>query len=152
MSFRRTGRLLSGAICLALITGTVLAQAAEQSPAPPAIRRGKSPASAPSSGIDPGAVTNGVYRNKTLTLTCKIPEAWVLRTDEMNARDEFARNVEEKKEEADPAHYAAPPASSAGAKVLLAAFSRPPEAKGEEINSSILIAAESASSYSGLTE
>ena len=35
---------------------------------------------------------------------------------------------------------------------MLAAFSRPPEAKGEEVNSSILIAAESVSSYPGLKD
>jgi hypothetical protein len=153
MNFRRTRRLLSGAICLALTTGTLLAQAAAQSPAPPSTKQGKSPASAPPSGIDPGVVTNGVYRNKTLTLTCRIPEAWVLRTDEMNARNDSAKEGEERKtDEADLAHSPTPPASSAGAKVLLAAFSRPPEAKGEEVNASLLIAAESASSYTGLTE
>jgi hypothetical protein len=36
--------------------------------------------------------------------------------------------------------------------VLLAAFSRPPEARGEDINSSILIAAEPVSAYPGLKE
>ena len=44
------------------------------------------------------------------------------------------------------------PAPASSARVLLAAFSRPPEARGEEINSSILIAAESQSSYPGLKE
>ena len=38
------------------------------------------------------------------------------------------------------------------ARVLLAVFSRPPDAKGEEVNSSILIAAEPVSGYPGLTE
>ncbi len=37
-------------------------------------------------------------------------------------------------------------------RVLLAAFSRPPEARGEDINSSILIAAESVSAYPGLKD
>ncbi len=37
-------------------------------------------------------------------------------------------------------------------RVLLAVFSRPPEARGEDINSSILIAAESVSAYPGLKE
>ncbi|MFZ1140867.1 MAG: hypothetical protein WAN76_16915, partial [Candidatus Sulfotelmatobacter sp.] len=45
-----------------------------------------------------------------------------------------------------------PAASSAGAKVLLAAFSRPPEARAEDVNSSILIAAESAAAYPGLKD
>lgn len=37
-------------------------------------------------------------------------------------------------------------------RVLLAAFSRPPEARAEEVNGSILIAAESVSTYPGLTD
>jgi len=37
-------------------------------------------------------------------------------------------------------------------RVLLAAFSRPPEARGEDVNSSILIAAESAEAYPGLKD
>jgi len=37
-------------------------------------------------------------------------------------------------------------------RVLLAAFSRPPEARAEDVNSSILIAAESAAAYPGLKE
>ena len=36
--------------------------------------------------------------------------------------------------------------------MLLAAFSRPPEARGEDVNSSILIAAESAEAYPGLKD
>jgi hypothetical protein len=96
----------------------------------------------PPSDLDPGSVTKGAYRNKTLALTYKIPGGWVLRTDEMNAQDS-------EKPSDSPAGNAA---SSAGAKVLLAAFSRPPAAKGEDVNSSILIAAESVSAYPGLKE
>jgi hypothetical protein len=94
------------------------------------------------SSPDLGSVSNGVYHNKTFGFTCRIPDGWVLRTDEMNARDEETS--------ADSADGRA--ASSNGAKVLLAAFSRPPAAKGEEVNSSILIAAESAAAYPGLKE
>jgi len=103
-------------------------------------KRTKKPAPAPE--IDPGSVSDGAYRNKSLGLTCKIPEAWVLRTDEMNAHDS----------ETPPDSSAENAASSAGAKVLLAAFSRPPAAKGEDVNSSILIAAESMSAYPGLKD
>lgn len=85
-------------------------------------------------------MANNLYRNKTLAFTCKIPDGWVLRTEELNARDDAPPAADEKA------------ASSAGAKVLLATFSRPPEARGEEINSSILIAAESVSAYPGLKE
>ncbi len=156
MSFRRFLHFLSVVIWLALPLLAVFAKSTAQSQSSSSAKPSKKPAAMPAStkneGIDPGAVSNGVYRNKTLALTCKIPEAWVLRTDEMNARDDFAKAVEEKKAEADPTHYATAAASSAGSRVLLAAFSRPPEAKGEDVNSSILIAAESASSYPGLTE
>jgi hypothetical protein len=148
--FPHTTGARSQKVSVLLITLALLPTifSAQSSPTrPPAAKPGKK-----SEEFDSGVVASGVYRNKTLALTCKIPEAWVLRTDEMNAHDDFARNVDEKKAEADPAHYAPPPASSAGARVLLAAFSRPPEAKEEEVNSSILIAAESASSYPGLTE
>ena len=41
---------------------------------------------------------------------------------------------------------------SQGGRVLLAAFSRPPEARGEEVNASIVIAAEPAATYPGLKE
>ncbi len=101
------------------------------------------------SSLDAGSVTNGLYRNKTLGFTCKIPAGWVLRTDEMNARDDESANAESAS--TDP-KAGPPPASSAGAKVLLAAFSRPPEAKGEDVNSSILIVAENAAAYPGLKD
>lgn len=98
------------------------------------------------SGLDPGAVTEGVYRNKALALSCKIPPGWVLRTDEMNAP------VERKEDEKEAPAQPAAPASSTGAKVLLAAFSRPPEVRAEDINASIVIAAESEASYPDLKE
>jgi len=85
--------------------------------------------------FEPGAVVNGIYRNPTLGLSCRIPAGWVLRTEEMNARNEDA---------------AAPSANDG--RVLLAAFSRPPDARGEDVNSSIVIAAEPQSAYSALKE
>jgi hypothetical protein len=42
--------------------------------------------------------------------------------------------------------------SGKAGRVLLAAFSRPPEARAEDVNASILIAAESAAAYPGLKE
>jgi hypothetical protein len=100
-------------------------------------------ASGAASRLDVGSVSNGVYRNQGFGFTCKIPEAWVLRTEEMNARDEDIANAN-----------AGTPAADAGkpGRVLLSAFSRPPEARAEDVNSSILIAAESAASYPGLKE
>ena len=94
--------------------------------------------------LDPGTVVNGTYQNRALGLTCKIPEGWVLRTDEMNERED---------DEAHPLAESGMRTARTGAgKVLLAAFSRPPAAHGEDVNSSILIAAESASAYPGLKE
>jgi hypothetical protein len=95
----------------------------------------RKPAAAADSGLDAGSVRNGVYRNSGFGFTCKIPAGWVLRTEEMNTSAE------------EPAQ-----ASRKSSRVLLAAFSRPPEAKGEDVNSSILIAAESATAYPGLKE
>jgi hypothetical protein len=64
----------------------------------------------------------------------------VLRTEEMNAQ-------EDEDEKAD----AGKKATDTG-RVLLAAFSRPPEARGEDVNASIVIAAESAAAYPGMKD
>jgi len=94
--------------------------------------------------IDAGTVVKGVYRNRALALTCKIPAGWVLRTEEMNARDEKGEA-----EDTAPDH---PQQDKRAGKVLLAAYSRPPDAKGEEVNASIMIAAESVENYPGMKE
>ncbi|MGA8502562.1 MAG: hypothetical protein WB683_13505 [Candidatus Sulfotelmatobacter sp.] len=81
-------------------------------------------------------MSNSIYRNPAFGFSCKIPDAWVLRTEEMNARQ---------------AEEATADAGKAG-RVLLAAFSRPPEARAEDVNGSIVIAAESAAAYPGLKD
>jgi hypothetical protein len=91
------------------------------------------------STLDSGSIANGVYRNKLLGLSCKIPAGWVLRTDEMN-------NTEEEGAEK------AKSSQASSAKVLLAAFSRPPEARAEDVNASVVIAAEPAATYPGLSD
>ena len=146
----RLRRFLCTLSCLALSAATLQTQSAAQAPSSSSAKQIDKPA-APNSGLDSGAVTSGVYRNKTLALTCKIPPGWVLRTDELNEQSQQKEEEKqgEKKAESSPTPAAAP---SAGAKVLLAAFSRPPEARAEDVNSSILIAAESVSAYPGLTE
>jgi hypothetical protein len=100
------------------------------------------PAPTAASLLDTGSVTKDVYHNPAFGFTCKIPEGWVLRTDEMNAQSDTSKN--------EPAE--SPNNSHTASRVLLAAFSRPPEAHGEDVNSSILIAAESAAAYPGLKE
>jgi hypothetical protein len=133
---------------LALQAAALQAQTKAQSPSSSSAAPVKPAAT--TSALDPGTVTNNVYRNKTLALSCKIPAGWVLRTDEWNA-PEGEKGKEEKKAEETPAP-AVLPASSAGAKVLLAVFSRPPEATAEDINASIVIAAENTASYPELKE
>lgn len=118
--------------------------------------------------IDAGTVGNGVYRNRALGMTCKIPAGWVLRTEEMNAKDEG--NSDSSKNPVSQAQPGAGETKSSpqgtqgntgaqrntadaqAGKVLLAAFSRPPDAKGEEVNASIMIAAESVENYPEMKE
>lgn len=82
-------------------------------------------------------MNDGTYRNLSFGFNCKLPQGWVLRTEEMNEGDD---------EQPEPS------AAGKTGRVLLAAFSRPPAARGEDVNSSILIAAESAAGYPGLKE
>jgi hypothetical protein len=105
-------------------------------------QRQKPPRTATAPALENGTISNSVYRNPALGLSCKIPAGWVLRTDELNAHDEdaAAASPSSKNLKAEPG------------RVLLAAFSRPPQARAEDVNSSILIAAESAASYPGLKD
>lgn len=108
-------------------------------------RSKKTPKATPTeSGVDAGGIVGAFYRNKTLGLSCKIPPGWVLRTDEMNARGE---NTDQ-----NPSPQRSQRTTENGGRVLLATFSRPPEAKGEDVNGSIVIASEPVAAYPGLTE
>jgi len=100
--------------------------------------------------IDAGTIANGVYRNRALAMTCKIPAGWVLRTDEMNARDEG--DSEPTQDKSSPQGTQRSTEGTRSGRVLLAAFSRPPEAKAADVNSSIVIAVESIETYPGLKE
>jgi hypothetical protein len=120
--------------------------------------------------VDAGAVADGVYRNRPLGLSCKVPAGWVLRTEEMNAREESETGANAAEEASSPqgrtavGRSASPSRDSRGGypyttsgdpqggRVLLAAFSRPPDAKGEDVNSSIVIAIEKVATYPGLKE
>ncbi len=100
--------------------------------------------------LDAGSFSNGVYRNPSFGFCCKIPAGWVLRTDEMNSPQE-----QQEQKEGDTAKSApdkSAPAAGQPSRVLFAAFARPPMARGEDVNSSILIAAESADAYPGLKD
>jgi hypothetical protein len=129
-----------------LLTSPILAQAGAQGQSTSPSSSGNTTSSsaqhvrkaapAADSRLDAGSVSKGEYRNPGFGFTCKIPSAWVLRTEEMNAR-----------EDGGPA-----PDVGKAQRVLLAAFSRPPEARGEDVNSSIVIAAESAAGIPELKE
>jgi hypothetical protein len=105
------------------------------------------------SSVDAGSVKAGVYRNSSFGFTLKVPQGWVLRTEEMNARENDEASAQETDRAAPDrtAESGCPHMGTCG-RVLLAAFSRPPEARAEDVNSSILIAEESAASYPGLTD
>jgi hypothetical protein len=149
MSFRRI--LCSCFYSLLVITLALplfQAQApAQSSSSTSSSSRSSKPASKPATGastpLDSGVVSNGVYRNAAFAFSCKIPAGWVLRTEEMNAQDDEIESTDDTK----PAAVA-----RKDGRVLLAVFSRPPLARGEDINSSILIVAESASLYPGLKD
>ena len=129
-------------LCLAVILGiSIAARVSAQSSSS---RHTKESSSTGTTAVTDGAVSSGVYRNKALGLACKIPEGWVLRTEEMNSQDQT-------KDEEKPTTQGAE-RNTGDQHVLLAAFSRPPEARGEDVNSSILIAAESAEAYPGLKD
>jgi hypothetical protein len=149
MESMRSSRILFGAAMFAFAvfsTTDISAQTSSSSSASANSSVHKQSKNA-SASLDPGSVSNGVYRNKTLGFTCKIPPGWVLRTDEMNAQDSAADPPS-----GDSTQPQRAQGSAEGSKVLLAAFSRPPAAAGEEVNSSILIVAESAAAYPGLKE
>lgn len=131
------GRILLYVAVLTISFPRILtAQDSSSSSTPKHTRKAATPIE---STLDSGSIANGIYRNKMLGLSCKIPAGWVLRTDEMNSSEE---NGAEK----------AKSAQASSARVLLAAFSRPPEARAEDVNASILIAAEPAATYPGLNE
>jgi hypothetical protein len=73
------------------------------------------------SGIDAGAVENGVYHNAALGFECVVPAGWVLETEQMAT---------------------APATTDGKALVLFSAFARTPHSEGAGVNASILIAAE----------
>jgi hypothetical protein len=74
----------------------------------------------------------GVYSNPHFGFSYKVPFGWVERTAEMGQADSGKS------------------ADSSKAQVLLAVFERPPQAVGSTVNSAVVIAAESVSSYPGL--
>ncbi|PYX86774.1 MAG: hypothetical protein DMG68_14295 [Acidobacteria bacterium] len=75
-----------------------------------------------------GSLQNGAYRNSYFGFSYKLPYGWVDRTEQMRL------------DSGDPSK----------SLLLLSAFERPPQAEGDNVNSAVLIAAETVSSYPGL--
>src|SRR5260370_31916355 len=98
--------------------------------------------------VDAGTVVDGVYRNRALGLSCKVPAGWVLRTEEMNAWEESESEANAAEEKPSPqgstgaGRSASPSRDSRGGysyttngdgqagRGLLAAVSGPPDARG----------------------
>jgi len=91
---------------------------------PPAGAPKQSPAAPP----DVGQIISGVYHNPFFGFSYRLPYGWVDRTEDMRQEASDSRK----------------------AILLLSIFERPPEATGTTVNSAVVIAAESASSYPGL--
>lgn len=81
--------------------------------------------SAPSPEL--GSLSGGLYRNAFFSIRYKAPYGWVDRTAEMREEGTPGKSL-----------------------LLLATFSRPPQAAGTTVNSAVIIAAESMSNYPGL--
>lgn len=126
----------------------VLGQVPVQSPPASSSAKHKNSSARLVHDLDAGTVSNGVYRNRALALSCRIPAGWVLRTEEMNARD----GGQTPDSEAKPVAEGTQGSAGDSGRVLLAAFSRPPVARGEDVNSSIVIAVEKISTYPGLDD
>ena len=116
----RAASLLCGILAAGLALGGFAVRVQAKSPANHPVK--------PPAGVTAGAVTDGLYRNPSLGFSYKIPVGWVDRTDRMRDGSK------------DPSE----------GLVLLAVFERPPEVADSSINSGLLIAAESVSSYPGL--
>jgi len=78
-----------------------------------------------------------LYRNSTFGFRYRIAYGWVDRTKDLQEIDE------QKPQES-------PNSGSQKGEVLLAIFERPPQAAGDTVNSAVVIASESATSYPGL--
>jgi hypothetical protein len=78
--------------------------------------------------VDPGEIDSSVYKNSFFGFSYRLTYGWVDRTDEMReASTDPSKSI-----------------------VLLSIFERPPQAAGSTVNSAVVIAAESISSYPGL--
>jgi hypothetical protein len=112
-----------------IILAALTALTAQGAPSDPqqASSKPHAKAHAASSAPGEGTLQDGIYRNSFFGFACKVPYGWVDRTSDMAGTAEPGESM-----------------------LLLSVFERPPQATGEGVNSAIVIAAESASSYPGL--
>jgi hypothetical protein len=121
------GRLAGIAFLLAAML--ISPSQAQQAPKPSAQASSKAAAKTRAQVAlpDAGSLTDGVYHNPFFGFSYKLPYGWVERTNDMQEGTEPGKSL-----------------------VLLSIFERPPETTGDSINSAVVIAAESVSSYPGL--
>jgi hypothetical protein len=148
------GLMLPFVFLAAVLAGFLQAQTNSSSSS--SAKHVRKPARASDSPLDAGTFSNGIYHNQAFAFSYKIPAGWVLRTEEMNDGDQ---NESSGGGHEDPQNDSSTPGTTDeknpaknNGRVLLAAFSRPPQVVGQDVNSSILIAAESAAAYPGLKD
>jgi hypothetical protein len=122
----------------------------------PALSAQKAPAGANGSDITlPTSLVNGVYRNSAFGFTYQPPYGWVERTTDMQ-EDASSSQPQDSKASRNPnsqvQNQGENPKGGSTVKaspgeVLLAVFERPPEVRGDSVNSAVIIAAESAKAY-----
>jgi hypothetical protein len=125
--FRLRAAILSGIVFL-----TSAALGAQQTPQASSSSSSRDTSHQKASALDPGTFEGNLYRNPALGFSYKLPYGWVDRTQDMQ-QDAAPENGEVGK-----------------SQVLLSTFERPPGAPGNTVDSAVVIAAESVSSYPGL--
>ena len=105
------------------------------------------PATQAKPALDKGVLADNLYRNRFIGFSYKVPFGWVDRTDQL--RDSSCTGENLPRASGDDAHTSGDCSKSL---VLLSVYERPPEATADTVNSSVLIAAESVSTYPGLKD
>jgi hypothetical protein len=122
---------LSGYVASCLFAVVLLSHAVQGQQPPEQRKLVNKSSNAIASTPDFGTITDNVYRNAVFGFDYKLPFGWVDRTKEMSD-DSSDSNGSNK------------------STLLLAAFERPPAASGDSVNSAVVFAVETVSSYPGL--
>lgn len=123
----------------------------------PTSNRAKSTLASKTLDPEPGSVNHGVYRNPFFGFAYKIPFGWVDRTTDLRKDDLQQADLQRDDMQPDDRHENDKRGNDTHKEsvlgkswVLLSVFARPPEATGDTVNSAVVIAAETVSSYPGL--